>query len=300
MTKIKNYWPIIEKIEKGIIKPKGYIPTKLMYNTPEKISAYNKLIKGKNYFATKDSELCLNQNKKYLAELLKDYVIIELGGLDGSALNKTFQYGQKKKYDFDYINVDIGKGLKDEMIKNFKKYKNIKDKLILQDFDKISFVKKVKTKKPKAVIFLQNTFNNYNIENGDKWLKTLNKSLNKKELAIIGFDKRASAEKHLACYRDKNAAKILWLTAKEFGIPTDKIKACTIFDNNGIHMGVQAQKDFKFKNQNYTTGDFIEICLSLKLNIKQMKARAEECGFKVEKIIKSKNKHLYHMILKKR
>lgn len=299
MTKLKNYWPIIEKIERGIIKPKDYIPSKLMYNTPEKIAAYNRMIKGKNYFLTKDSELCLSQNKKYLAELLKDYTIIELGGFDGSALNNTFRYGQKKKYEFDYINVDIGRGLKSRMRNDFKKLNNIKFKLIRQDFDKIRFVKKIKTKKPKAVIFLQNTFNNYNLKDGDEWLRTLNESLDESEIAIIGFDKRVSAEKHLVCYRDKNAAKILWLTAKEFGLPTDKIKICIIFDKKGIRMGIKIKKEFRLKDKNYKTGDFIEICLSLKLSAKQMTERAKKCGFKVEKIIKSNHKHSYHMILRK-
>jgi uncharacterized SAM-dependent methyltransferase len=287
---------MIKLISNKSVKPKLIIPAKLMYETQGQINAYDKMVKKKRYWGTRDSLLSIKQNKKMLAKLLQNKTIVELGGFDGSALKPCFKEGLKNNLKYDYINIDLGNNLKKLMKKCLHQYSNVKHRLLRKNFNQIGFIKNIKSK-AKIILFLQNTFNNYDIKNGNAWIKELSQAMNKEDLAIIGFDRRVSGQKHLESYNTKEAAYIVTETAKNYGL--DKVEYCGIFDELGIHLGVKTTEKFKHKNINYEYGDFIEVCLSLKLTIKQMKERAENNGFKVIKIFKSSDKHIYNLILKK-
>jgi uncharacterized SAM-dependent methyltransferase len=184
MLEKKYYWPMIKKYVKGKISPRAYIPSKYMYADKEGTDAYNAAAKGRHYWLSWDSALCIDQNKEYLAGILKDYTILELGGFDGSALNNVYVYGSKKKIKFEYINDDLGDGVLLLMKKNFRRINNVKFSLVKDDFDKIKFIKNIRTPKSKAILFLQNTFGNYSEIQGDSWLKELYKSMDAEDIFI--------------------------------------------------------------------------------------------------------------------
>jgi len=295
----KLYWPKTMEEYRGKLKPRYFIPYKYLFTNKEGITAFNKVLQSDTYWVSSDSANCLKQNKAYLANLLKEYTIIELGGFDGSALNDIYSEGKKKQYKYLYINVDIGNNVKLLMEKNFKKINNVKYSVIKNNFDKIKFIKKIRTSSPKAILFLGNTFNNYYIKKGDMWLKELYSSMNNGDILILGLDKRVSAKEHLNCYSILESGQMTMLAARAFGLPIRKLRAHFVFDQNGIHGGVKIIEDFKFKNKLYKKGNFIEVFVSLKLSIKNMIKRTSCVGFKSIKVLKSSQKHIYHLILKK-
>jgi hypothetical protein len=297
MIKKSSYWPTILKKHKGILKPDFYVPYKYLFLNTKGINAFEKAAKRDAYWVSSDSAFCLNQNKDYLSKLLKDYVIIELGGFDGSALNQVYNYN--KNHKFEYINVDIGKGLGILMNRNFKNFKNVKHSIIKSNFDDIGFIKNIKVSKPKAILFLGNTFGNYKIKEGNVWLKKMNRIMNKGDMLILGFDKRVSSTKHLDCYNIPESGYMSMLAAQSFGMPAKKLRSTMIFDEEGIHGGVIALEKFLFKNKTLKKNDFIEVFISLKSSLNDMKKRVSNSGFKLEKILTSNEKHIYHLVLKK-
>lgn len=299
MLNEKYYWPLIERTSKKNVIPRYFIPAKYMYANKEGVVAFDNAAKGKTYWLSWDSSLCLKQNREYLSKLLKEYLIIELGGLDGSALNEVYQYGNGLGHTYKYLNVDLGEGLSSLMNKNFSKIDNVHYTLIKKDFDKIEFIKKLKTSEPKAILFLGNTFGNYSLKQGDAWLKRLHKSMGKNDILILGFDKRVASEEHLRCYNVKENGHMTVLAAKYYGLPITNLHACTFLDKLGIHGGVIVTREFTFKKIKFKPNDFIEVFLSLKPTLKNMVTRVNGAGFQILKVLKSNKRHIYHLILKK-
>lgn len=300
MIRKEKYWPIkIEKVKESI-KPSGFIPSKLMYSTKEGIDAFEEAaMAGSNYWLSWDSENCISQNAKYLSKLLKDYVLVELGGLNGSALNEVFKSGDLSGYKYHYINIDLGKNTQTIMNKNFSKIDNVEYSLLSRNFDNINFIKKLSPKNKKAILFLGNTFGNYDSKHGNVWLKELYLAMNIGDIFILGFDKLVSAKEHLKCYQIPSNGHMTMVAAQKYGMPIGNLRPCTIFDNDGIHGGVYVIKDFIFKGKKYRKNDFIEVFISLKQSLKTAIQRVKEAGFRVKKIIKSDKKHIHHFILSK-
>lgn len=300
MLQEKDYYPIrLEKI-KGVVKPRGFVPAKLMYSTKEGIDAFDSVARaGSKYWLSWDSALCIGQNAEYLSEHLKDYSIIELGGFDGSAMNDVFKDGNARGYKYDYINIDLGKNLKDLMNRNFTDLNNVNYSLMPNDFDNLEFIKDIKTEKSKAVLFLGNTFGNYNIKYGNTWLRKLYNSMKIGDIFVLGFDKRMSAKKHLECYNVPENGHMTMLASQQFGLPISNLSPGSIFDDEGIHGGVFVTNSFIFGGKKYLTDDFIEVFVSLKQTLKLIKSRVQGAGFRVTKVLKSKEGHIHHLILKK-
>ncbi|HPW39565.1 MAG TPA: L-histidine N(alpha)-methyltransferase [bacterium] len=293
--KKENYFPAILKKQAKKIKPQLIIPYEYLFSNPKGVAAFNRLTESKSYWLSSDSALIIKQNKNYLANLLKDYTIVEFGGFDGSSLNDVFKSGQR----FRYINIDIGKGILSMMKNNFSKLSNVKYSLIKKSFADISFIKKIKSTRPKALLFLGNTFGNFYPKEGDQWLKKTYQLMDPGDLLIIDFDRRVSSDKHLKCYSVKECALMLILAFEDYGMPVENLHSTFVMDKDGIHGGVTVLKDFTLDHKKFKSGDFIEVMISLKSSPVDMTKRMSRAGFKTIKQLQSDKKHMIQLIAKK-
>lgn len=274
------------------------LPSMLMYTVSESSEAVDKIFKSKRYWVSDSNRNNISQNKKYLAHLLKNFTVVEFGGWDGAVLKQVFACDIKHTYR--YSNIDIGKPVFKMMENTFKDLDNVKFSLIKENFDDLKFLNKTKINGTKAFCFLQNTFNNYGLDEGNNWLKDLAVEMKNDDIFILGMDRRVAIKKHLDCYGTDNVKNVFLPIARHLRISLDNIDCKVIFQDEAIHGGFIATKPFIYKGQKVKEGEFIEIFSSFKFYIKDMIKRVEKCGFKLKRVLRSSDRHNYNLILAKK
>jgi len=189
----------------GLSKNPKHLSSKYFYNDKGD-ELFKEIMHLPEYYPTKCEYEILN---KYKAEFLKTFPhdnffqLIDLGAGDGLKTTLLLEYFLEQKVDFEFTPIDISQNAIDKLIEKIHvKLPHLKTAGIATDyFDALNRFKEKKNVK-KVVLFLGSNIGNFQRKEAIAFLHKLNKSLNKGDLLLIGFDLKKDPRIIMSAYDD--------------------------------------------------------------------------------------------------
>ncbi|RAP33452.1 hypothetical protein DID80_08045 [Candidatus Marinamargulisbacteria bacterium SCGC AAA071-K20] len=240
-----------EKVEEGvgIQKFASDVHTGLLAS-PKRISAkyfydkkgselFQKITEHIDYYPTRVETEILNDIKQVLPTIIgeKEIDIIELGAGDGHKSKIIIKGFLREDIRVNYYPIDISEKAMTQLKTTIKPRDNLTIHGIVGEYNEgLNFVNK-KSKNKKLVLFLGSNIGNFNRVENKAFLNNLNKSLNKKDHVLIGYDLKKDIKTLNQAYNDSGGLtkefnlNLLKRINKELGGNFDSNK----FDHYGVY-----------------------------------------------------------------
>ena len=243
------------------------------------------------------------------------FQLIELGSGDGSKTQILIENIVNKKIDLQYYPIDISEWAIRDLVSTLKsKYANTTLKvngLVGDYFAGLENLTKNQSSR-NLVFFLGITLNNMAPADADIFLKRLHKSLNKKDLLLIGFDLMKSPKILYNAYNDSKGLfekfnlhlldrinQVLGGTFKKeffvhqghYNLQVRALESYLYSTKNQTVRISDLDKDFKFK-----AWEGVKTEQSYKYDIEEIKLLAEKNGFKIIKELYDSRKYFVDSI----
>lgn len=292
MTEIEN------DLLEGLTCEKKYIKLKFAYNEiGDKL--FEQLMKHEKYYlAIKESEI-LTENKLCFLELFNEneiFNIVDLGSGSGEKTEILIDYFLKEKQKFNYLPVDFSLSSLQILEKRLKnKYSYLSIQYINNDYFKA--IEKINTEhtEKKIITFFGNSIGNMNEDDRTQFLMNLNKTVNKNDVLLIGFDLRKNPNILCEAYNNDHNSNLHFnmidrlnqelninLDKKDFEYYSSYSPVNGLLNFNLISKKRQTinieKLDISFELEEWEN---IDCGHSQKFTLKEIKRLAEKTGFEV-------------------
>ena len=300
----------------GLSKKNKCLPSWLIFDS-QGSEIFKEITKSPEYLPAACEFEIFNKHINTITNLISEqpFQLIELGSGDGGKTQLLIESIVNKKIDLQYYPIDISEGAIRDLVSTLKsKYLNTTLKvngLVGDYFAGLENITKNQNSR-NLVFFLGITVNNMAPADADIFLKRLHKSLNKKDLLLIGFDLMKSPKILYNAYNDSKGLfekfnlhlldrinQVLGGTfKKEFfihqGHYNPQVHALESYLYSTKNQTVRISgldKDFKFKAWEGTKTE-----QSYKYNIEEIKLLAGKNGFKIIKELYDSRKYFVDSI----
>lgn len=193
-------------VRSGLSQPKKSLSSKFFYDSKGSL-LFDQITRHPDYYLTNCELEILENNKKYLAEFLKNksFNLIELGPGEGIKSEILIKQFLQDNLNFTYIPIDISKNYLIN-ISNHIKEKNfpLATRPIHSDFCTGLEWLGLNSNLQNVVLFLGSSIGNYDSIAANKFLKRINSLLHAGDLLLIGFDLRKDIPTLLRAYNDSS------------------------------------------------------------------------------------------------
>lgn len=291
-----------EDVRKGLSSEKKFLLSKYFYDA-QGSQLFKAIMNLKEYYPTRCEYEILSFHK---ANILSDFLnkenffeLIELGAGDGFKTKILLNYFVEEGVNFKYMPIDISASALKELEESLRKeIPGLNIEGICDEYFKAMLKLKLFDHHKKVILFLGSTIGNFSDDEAFSFLKALNRSLNKDDIAVIGFDLKKNPVLIANAYNDKDGVtrafnlnllnRINSELEGDFDLShfdhypvydpiTGEAKSYLI---STINQSVKIKKlELTF---NFYAGEPIHTEISKKFAVSEIKSLAEASGFKIK------------------
>ncbi|MBE7641022.1 L-histidine N(alpha)-methyltransferase [Salegentibacter sp. BLCTC] len=195
-----------EDVYKGLTSFPKYLLSKYIYDQKgDKL--FQQIMEMPEYYLTNCELNILEHHKAAIAEIFNKeggFDLIELGAGDGKKTKILLQHLVAKKYDFNYLPIDISQHVLEELRDSLKnEIPEVKVKIQQGTYFKTLENLADYNNRRKVILVLGSNIGNLLHENAINFLRNIQKAMNFEDRLFMGFDQKKDPQKILDAYNDK-------------------------------------------------------------------------------------------------
>ena len=195
-----------EDVYKGLTSFPKYLLSKYIYDQKgDKL--FQQIMEMPEYYLTNCELNILEHHKAAIAEIFKKeggFDLIELGAGDGKKTKILLQHLVAKKYDFNYLPIDISQHVLEELRDSLRnEIPEVKVKIQQGTYFKTLENLADYNNRRKVILVLGSNIGNLLHENAINFLRNIQKAMNLEDRLFMGFDQKKDPQKILDAYNDK-------------------------------------------------------------------------------------------------
>ena len=195
-----------EDVYKGLTSFPKYLLSKYIYDQKgDKL--FQQIMEMPEYYLTNCELNILEHHKAAIAEIFNKeggFDLIELGAGDGKKTKILLQHLVAKKYDFNYLPIDISQHVLEELRDSLRnEIPEVKVKIQQGTYFKTLENLADYNNRRKVILVLGSNIGNLLHENAINFLRNIQKAMNLEDRLFMGFDQKKDPQKILDAYNDK-------------------------------------------------------------------------------------------------
>ena len=195
-----------EDVYKGLTSFPKYLLSKYIYDQKgDKL--FQQIMEMPEYYLTNCELNILEHHKAAIAEIFNKeggFDLIELGAGDGKKTKILLQHLVAKKYDFNYLPIDISQHVLEELRDSLRnEIPEVKVKIQQGTYFKTLENLADYNNRRKVILVLGSNIGNLLHENAINFLRNIQKAMNFEDRLFMGFDQKKDPQKILDAYNDK-------------------------------------------------------------------------------------------------
>ncbi|MBI6119451.1 L-histidine N(alpha)-methyltransferase [Salegentibacter maritimus] len=195
-----------EDVYKGLTSFPKYLLSKYIYDKKgDKL--FQQIMEMPEYYLTNCELNILEHHKAAIAEIFNKeggFDLIELGAGDGKKTKILLQHLVAKKYDFNYLPIDISQHVLEELRDSLRnEIPEVKVKIQQGTYFKTLENLADYNNRRKVILVLGSNIGNLLHENAINFLRNIQKAMNFEDRLFMGFDQKKDPQKILDAYNDK-------------------------------------------------------------------------------------------------
>ena len=195
-----------EDVYKGLTSFPKYLLSKYIYDQKgDKL--FQQIMEMPEYYLTNCELNILEHHKTAIAEIFNTeggFDLIELGAGDGKKTKILLQHLVAKKYDFNYLPIDISQHVLEELRDSLRnEIPEVKVKIQQGTYFKTLENLADYNNRRKVILVLGSNIGNLLHENAINFLRNIQKAMNFEDRLFMGFDQKKDPQKILDAYNDK-------------------------------------------------------------------------------------------------
>ncbi|MBI6117918.1 L-histidine N(alpha)-methyltransferase [Salegentibacter maritimus] len=195
-----------EDVYKGLTSFPKYLLSKYIYDQKgDKL--FQQIMEMPEYYLTNCELNILKHHKAAIAEIFNKeggFDLIELGAGDGKKTKILLQHLVAKKYDFNYLPIDISQHVLEELRDSLRnEIPEVKVKIQQGTYFKTLENLADYNNRRKVILVLGSNIGNLLHENAINFLRNIQKAMNFEDRLFMGFDQKKDPQKILDAYNDR-------------------------------------------------------------------------------------------------
>ncbi|SKB75389.1 dimethylhistidine N-methyltransferase [Salegentibacter holothuriorum] len=195
-----------EDVYKGLTSFPKYLLSKYIYDQKgDKL--FQQIMAMPEYYLTNCELNILKHHKAAIAEIINTkggFDLIELGAGDGKKTKILLQHLVDKKYDFNYLPIDISQHVLEELENSLKnEIPEVNVKIQQGTYFKTLENLAGYSNRRKVILFLGSNIGNLLHENAIEFLRNIQHAMHQDDKLFMGFDQKKDPQNILDAYNDK-------------------------------------------------------------------------------------------------
>jgi len=195
-----------EDVYKGLTSFPKYLLSKYIYDQKgDKL--FQQIMAMPEYYLTNCELNILKQHKASIADIINKeggFDLIELGAGDGKKTKILLQHLVDKKYDFDYLPIDISQHVLEELESSLKnEIPEVNVKIQQGTYFKTLENLADYNNRRKVILVLGSNIGNLLHENAIEFLRHIQEAMTAEDKLFMGFDQKKDPQKILDAYNDE-------------------------------------------------------------------------------------------------